>query len=258
MEPSKELAIKFLEALKFDVEEIPESNEERADLLVRDDSDCYVIETKDKSDVPQPDWHQAALEKGEVVHDGQQTTRNNRIDGVFTKARDQLDETPADESAFRLIWFQADGTDKQLIWDRAFATFYGKVNLFPLDGNDALLLPCYYFDYATSFKIPSVDAMILCDGRYMQLLLNEFSSNLDAFRASKLFSVFGETGAVADPEKLEAEGEILAFREDMPRKNDGKILSAIFESTGMKYTPVRMVRYEARVLVPNTSTKNGE
>ena len=256
MEPSKELAIKLLETLEFTVEEIPETEDERADLMVSDDVDSYVMETKDKSDVQEPDWHTDALKKGEVAHDAQPTTQNNRIDGVFVKARDQMDQTPTKESAFHVIWFQADGRDKQLIWDRAFATFYGTVDLIPVGGKKAKYQPCYYFDYATSYRIPTVDAVILSDGRYLQLLLNEFSPKLDAFRRSKLFSEFGDS--LADPSKLEADGEIIAFRADMPQKNDEPILAAILESTGTKYKAVRMVRYAASVMVPNENGKNGE
>ena len=256
MEPSKKFAITLLEALEFEVEEVPETDEERADLLVRDAQDSYIIETKDKNDIERPDWHEQDLQNGKVVHDAQQTTQNNTIDGVFKKARDQLNRTPADDSAFRIIWFQADGIDKRLIRDRALATFYGKVDVFPVGGNEATFQTCYYFDYATSYNIPTVDALILCDGRYLEMALNEFSENLAAFRATKLFSIFEKS--VWDPEKLESDGDIIAFREKTPRKNDETILAELFKTTGTQYRAVRMVRYSASIRVPETNGKNGE
>jgi hypothetical protein len=250
MEKAKETAQRILNALKFKVEEIPETNEKRADLMVRDSKNCYVIENKEKDDIELSQEQLDALYNGEVVSDGQATTQHNAIAGIFTKARDQLDATPADDGAFRLIWFQADGIDRQLFWDRAFATFYGQVNLFPRPDGTNDVIGCYYFDYATSISMPTVDAMILCDGRYLQLLLNEFSPNVDKFIESDLYNVFVPIGAIVDPRKLESEGRILTFRYDMPRKNDNDRLAAIEAETGLKYHVIRFTRYAARVLSP--------
>ena len=248
METGRENAKQIFDSLGFDVEQIPEDDEERADLIVRDAETCFIIENKDKEDVPLSDDQQQSLERGEVVSGADRTTQNNRIAGIFTKARDQLDATPADEGAFRVIWFHADGMDRQLIWDRAFATFYGKVDLLPRDEVSNDIIHCYYFDYATSFSIPTVDALILSDGRSLQLLLNEFSENADRIKETALFNVFASGGAVVDPRELETKDQILTFRHDMPRKDDKERLSAMESDTGKRYHVVRFMRHTVSVL----------
>ena len=248
METGKENAKRIFGSLGYDVEEIPEDDEERADLIVRDASNCFIIENKDKDEIPLSDGDLAALDRGEVVSGADRTTQNNRISGIFTKARDQLDATPAEDGAFRLIWFQADGIDRQLIWDRAFATFYGQVNLFPLDGGSEDMVQCFYFDYATSFNIPTVDALILSDGRDLQLLINEYSKNVEQFAGTSLHQAFEPSGAIVDPLKLEAENRILTFRHDIPRKDDNERLAVMHGDTGNRYHVIRFTRYTASVI----------
>lgn len=254
MEKAKETAKRILDVLKFAVEEIPETDEERADLIVRDSKSCYVIENKDKDDIELSKDQSDALYQGEVVLDVQATKQNNRIAAIFTKARDQLDATPADDGAFRLIWFQADGTDRELFLDRAFTTFYGTVKFFHLADEINDIIDCFYFDYATSFNMPSVDAMILCVGQDLHLLLNEFSPNIEKFIGTKLYNVFVPIGTIVDPRQLESDGHILTFRSDMPRKNDNDRLAQIAKDTGNKYRVLRPVRFAASVL----SQKNPE
>ena len=250
MEDAKQFATVVLSALGCRVEPIPESEDKRADLRATDDTSTYLVEVKhklDDSDLFRD--HAERLAHGEIVSSSALTTHNNRISAIIKHGRDQLDRTPGPPDAFRLIWFHADGIDRDLHWKRAFATFYGRVHLWPKEPPGEDVVECYYFDYSAAWSFPSVSAMVLSDDQGLLLLLNEFSKHTDRFCHTAFYSRFVSNNAVVDPRRLAANGDILVCRSDVPRKNDDDVLNALRQQTGVLYIVIRFSQHSASVMV---------
>jgi hypothetical protein len=162
-----------LAKLGFQIDEIVTGKRRTADLRVT--GECiYHIEVKDKLESEE----QAGKRRKEVASGGLHEQMalleyNNRIRGIFHDAWKQLNATQNAPGTFQLIWFQATGIDADTKYRQAFATFYGYVHLSPLyPHNQSPSLECYYFDYNAAFDMRDVEALIVCDGKQLQVCLN--------------------------------------------------------------------------------------
>src|SRR5581483_10228453 len=99
-----------------------------------------------------------------------------------------------------------------------------------------------FFDYNAAFDMPDVEALIICDGKQLQICVNEHAPRADEFRKSDLARAFGE---IYDPAALEKEGAAIILRFDGPRNDDNVKRSALQKQTGIDYTPIRLNRYGA-------------
>lgn len=248
MEFAKKDAYKILSAIGCLVSEIPEADERRADLRAVDRSSSYIIEVKHKLD----DFellrdHSERMANGEVVLRSEPLSRNNRIDAIFKSAQEQLEKTPRSADEFRLIWFYADGIDRNLHWKRAFATFYGFVQLVALDPPSNNIADCFYFDFSAAWAMPGVDAMVLSDASQLQLCLNEFSNRIDDFTRTDFYRRL--SSGVVDPRNLCAKDSIIALRSDVSRKHEDIVLKALHNQTGVRYTPLRPIQHSASAKV---------
>jgi hypothetical protein len=253
MEAAEAIAVKILSALGFQSEIIPLAKGKRADLKVVANGSTYYIEVKDKLD----DERIAAkrtrkLKRGGVFAESKKIAHDNRTSGILRRACKQLNETPKHDLTFQLIWFHGSGIDADLKSKLAFATFYGQVALLPpwkrpntsdCIKPDNTLPMCLYFDPAASYNMPTVEALIITDQKYLQLCLNEFSSRQNEFKQSALFQRIIKEGNVFDPVALANEGKIIACRANIPRKNDDEIAKALEAQTGVLYKPIRLTRY---------------
>lgn len=245
MERSKRIAIAFFDQFGFKVDDIPESNEQgakRADVRAVDSTGReYITEVKDRLDAPDTVKSQ---QKTISFGDKQFTFRVspmdhlNSLDKIFKSGSVQLDQTPANPNAFRLLWLHCNGVDASLQAIRARNTFYGIVPVMPDAGEEGRM--CFYLDFSSSFMLPLVNGLVIVERREMILYVNEFARNADAFRNSELVANMNE--AVFDPMKIVAGGEHLAFTSDISRKNESDVLEALREQTGSKYRMSRMSR----------------
>jgi hypothetical protein len=248
METAKQMAHDVLRAIGFRVDEIPESNDRRADLRASDVSSTYFIEVKQKIDdieALRTDANQMAT--GEVISHSKSLSHHNRIAAILKDGRNQLDQTPKSTHDFSLIWFAADGIDRDVYWKRAFATFYGFVQLLALEPPGDEIIDCFYFDYSASWSMPTVDAMVLVDVDNLQLCLNEFSPKLDLFRQSLLCTQLSD--AVVDPLHLLANNSIIALHTDASRRSEDLVLEELFRQTGVRYATVRPQQHSASAMV---------
>lgn len=230
--------------LSFRVDEVPRRDSRTADLFVTDGNATYLIEAKDKVEAEsQSQERRAILNAGDLYKQGDSLAHDNRISGILRKAQKQLDDTPKDNGTFQLIWFHACGIDADLKYRQAFATFYGSVDLIALDPRNQEITTCFYFDYNASFTMPTVEALILTDNETLQLCLNEFSHRADEFRSTQLCRKFIELDGVVDPAAMIANGQIIACRTAIPRKNDDETAKALQKQTGVLYSPIRLVRH---------------
>ena len=242
MEPSKALAKQILSNLGFRVEEIPEGNSRSADLAISDDTSAYHLEVKEKFESPSvATKRQECLARGDIYKQDDPLAHDNRISAILRDAQNQLDDTPNEADAFQLIWFHATGVDADLKYRQAFATFYGQVPLMTLKPRSDTM--CFYFDYSTAFAMPTIEALILTDHKTLQVCLNEFSHRADEFRRTTFYRRFRDLDHVIDPLSLAAEGEIIACRAGIPRKNDEEVCRALREQTGVLYTTIRLKRH---------------
>ena len=249
MEFAKQHAFDILTALGCEVDDIPtSSNGRRADLRATVDSASYVVEVRQKNDnFDLLAEHSDRMAAGEVVSRSESTGYNNRFAAILKDKNDQILQTPSDPNEFRIVWMYVNGIDKDLHWKRAFATFYGFVQLIALDPPNDSVTDCFYFDFSAARSLPTIDAMILTDGDDLQLCLNEYSHHLLEFVKSPLPKHFAN--GIVDPIALAKSDSIIALRSDISRKNEDAVLNALFEQTGTRYTTLRPEQHSASAMV---------
>lgn len=245
MDRAREIAAEILRDMGFGVEIIPESTrhrEQRADLFVTDGTLKLIVEVKQKFD------DHRHMEAGESVLRVTPHSRSNPIDAVFRRATKQTVGTPQDPNTFSILWLHAEGIDADLKSRRAMNTFYGLVPLMhPSQGNT--LVPCFYFDFNTAFRIQSVHGLAILNHQGLQLCLNEFADGADSFRASPFVHAFRD--GLVDPAECEASGTAIALRSDISRKYESDVLRELRRLTGKDYSPIRMERHSASVFIPD-------
>jgi hypothetical protein len=243
MEDGKRIAKQVLAKLGFQVEEIETGKVRTADFRVTGES-IYHVEVKDKLESEeQAEKRRKTLATGELYEQMDPLAYNNRIRGIFRDAREQLNATPKAPGTFQLIWFQATGIDADTKYRQAFATFYGYVHLSPRYPHNHLpTIECFFFDYNAAFDMPDIEALIVCDGKQLQVCVNQHAPRADEFRKSDLARAFGE---IYDPAVLEADGNAILCRFDGPRNDENVTRRALQEQTGIDYAPIRLNRYAA-------------
>ncbi|MFH1919405.1 MAG: hypothetical protein ABIP48_05890 [Planctomycetota bacterium] len=249
MEHAKQVAHDALQSLGLVVTDIPESESDgkRADLLANDDTFQYLIEVKQRFEDPeQRESNLQRMSEGEVVPSSEPHSYSNRIDGILRDGLKQIDETPADDNTFNLLWFHAEGMDADLKVRRARNTFYGLVPLIPLTPHGETV-NCFYFDFCTSFRMPTVHGLALVDGDGLQLCINEFADKADHFRRSSLVQRLGT--AVIDPFAIESQGDAIVLRSCISRREEQAVLDELERITNTKFTAVRMNRHSASATV---------
>lgn len=259
MEVGKSFAIKILSNAGFQVKDIPVSVQRTADLLVTDNEANYLIEVKEKVEsVEQAEERRAILNSGELYEQSDLLARDNTISGILRSAQKQLDASEKAEGTYQLIWFHATGVDADLKYRQAFSTFYGHVDLIPMNPRSSDNPPCFYFDYCAAVQMPTVDALILTDNTQLQLCLNEFSDRAKEFQETPFCRKFAEMDGVIDPVSMASKGSIIACRAMIPRKNDDEIAKALQEQTGVLYSPIRLTRHacSAAVVPPERKSKS--
>lgn len=119
MERAKQIARHFFEELGFHVDDIPESDEKRADLDVDDGVQQYIVEVKEQLDT----GSQLTIEKSYPESDRKITREphaaSNRLDGILKDARKQLVATPSSDRALRLIFLMCTGPNADMFVRRS-------------------------------------------------------------------------------------------------------------------------------------------
>jgi hypothetical protein len=253
MEHAKELACQYLDSLGLSVAEIPESVGKRADLRAIDDTAEYVIEVKQRLEDPVlREAHVQKMSVGEIVNTTESHSYSDRLDGILKHGSKQIDETPKDCNAFNLIWFHAEGRDSDLKIRRARNTFYGLVPLLPLRQAASETVDCFYFDFCTSIRMPTVHGLVLVDEAGLQLCVNEFGTGVERFRRSSLVQRLHE--GVLDPAVLEAQGDAIVFRSEISRKDERAVLVELERVTNQKFISIRLKRHASSAMVPRTDS----
>jgi len=176
---------------------------------------------------------------------GHYTTRepfspSDRLDGVLKRGKKQLDETPSEPEAFKLLWLFVGGANADMTIRRALFTFYGIATLSPLSKGGGGV-NCVYFHSSTSYAMPGVNGLIVMENDSLQLCLNEFSPNYSSFQMSNLVRDMGD--AIYDPSRFESEPGTIVLRSNVPRKNEQDVLDELERTTGVRYVKTQLHRY---------------
>lgn len=247
----KKTVIEILRGFGFSSCEIPEEPQRgrRADIRSVKDAESYLIEVKSKEDHPE---FSAALKKTndlEIVPYEKRLRRSNTFGKIIREGVGQLEETPDIAQSFKCIWFRA----IEALFTDAFAfmkaTLYGTRILLVRDQSGSFShASCFYFDPNEFFKHPSLDGVVLDNGRGAELCVNSFSKRFADFRRSFLYKFFEARRALTDPSRLEEGKQILVADTGVPRSDQEAVIRFVQEKYGIHVNPFEMKSIGAAIL----------
>ena len=210
----------------YEIDKIPESNEESPDFLIADDTSIYLLELKTKfpSEKEIAERRQV-LSSGEIYNIDEIITFQNRLSKIIGKAKNQLKNYKVGEDVLRLVWLLSTGHLDEPRLDQFEATLYGSAYLYSIEryGN------CYFFYNSDFFKYREIlDAAIVSTTSKGKLLLNPLSPRYEKIKNSSLIKHFKE-GSVIDPIENEKQGQALLVDSDVNRANEQAVLQYLKE-----------------------------
>ncbi|MCF8144245.1 MAG: hypothetical protein K9N21_10020 [Deltaproteobacteria bacterium] len=238
----RQAVIEILQDFGFTSSEIPEEPQKgrRADIRATKGNQSFLIEVKTKEDHPE---FTAALNRSnylEIVPYEKQLHRSNTFGKIIREGVSQLEQTPDDAHSFKCIWFRAIESLFSDAFDFMKATLYGTRHLLVCDKSGRFShANCFYFDHNEFFKYPSLDAVVLDNGRGAELSVNSFSRRLKEFRCSLLYQLFESGQALTDPHKLEQQNDVLVADTDVSRDKEA-VVKYIQEKYGIFVNPIKM------------------
>ncbi len=211
----------------FEVDDIPEGDEERADILISNDSERIILELKIKGeDEEELSDRREILDSGSVYSRSESSLRRNRMSGLVRKGVSQLVETP-DEADFRVLWLHGAGRYGEHHETRLTATLYGRRLLIHTeDEHDDRY--CYYFDNSEFFRHRNVlTAAIVSFENRCQLCINDLHPDAEAFRKSAFRNLFGE--GYIDPVEFESRGDAYIVDGSVDRRDEMAVTRFIID-----------------------------
>ena len=250
---NRKAVISILQGFGFSAFEIPEESQKgrRADIRATKDTQSFLIEVKSRENHPE---FMSRLKKAndlEIVSYEKQLHRSNSLGKIICDAVRQLEDTPDDVRSFKCIWFRALESLITDEFDFIKATLYGTRHLLVCDQSIIFsYVSCYYFDPNEFYKFRSLDAVVLENGKRVELCLNSLSCRFDEFRCSSLYRIFESKGTlrIIDPNKLEMGKEILVADTDVPRNDREAVIRFIQEKYGLHVQPIDMKVIGAGIL----------
>lgn len=178
--------------------------ERRADFLATVDDERLVVEVTSKNDDGQYDRD---LRNFGQAFQERRIERTGTLDRVLHNKNDQLRSTPAAADAVRIVWIEAIGRFRVTIARQIEATFYGRVSIPLPQTGGTVERYCYFFDHASCYSLPWVDAVIVSRGGAGRLLVNPHSEgDLHKFRATRIARLFESGGSLVSPFEEEQAG----------------------------------------------------
>jgi hypothetical protein len=221
----------------FRVEDVSEEDdEERADLLISDESIRVLLELKIKGENEVEEGERrSVLQKGGVHRYSESSLRRNRMSALITKGVSQLTTTPLQRD-FDVLWLHGAGRYADHHGTRFIASLYGRRWLVPVSGQEGRY--CYYFDNSEFFRHRTeLCAAIISWGDEGLLCINDLHANANRFRESSFRAAFGDS--CIDPPQAERAGEAYIPPADAPRGN----VDAMLEAVATKYNVPRLIDF---------------
>lgn len=236
---AKELAIEVLRAFGMEAEELPRKETKTADVRTWGHQCEAFLEIKTKSDDTSRLEELSTSESDEsVIWQIDPIAARAAFNTHIKEAGKQLAASATSNDSLRFVFLWLRGSDPDLLWRQAFETFYGRADLSAPGAEQCVT--CFYFDHSSCFSCPGIDGLFLVEsdtrGVGVHLCLNEYSPRYKAIRTSAFVEAVKEIGfTVFDPCMMEANGEVVAYRGDLPRSDREGILAELSSSHGVKY-----------------------
>lgn len=279
--PSEVRVRQALEALRFQVERLPERKGTRvADYRATDGTHTYLAEVrKMEPDLRQRSAHFLDPQAGpprpvtspqhfaEEVNDKGAATftrmmeRDQKFEDVVADKADQLADTPY-PADFRTIWIVHMGEqtaiydDANFLCEKLWRTLYGVVDLHGKRGfeNGATdIVPveqhtCLYYHEPTFHKVRHVNAVGFVTKDVQRLLVNDLADNSGAFRESNMYREFQRNGWLFDPANVPP--GVLVLDAALDRSAPRAQWSAIRAKYGLYVVPVMDACLDGLIAVP--------
>lgn len=248
---SEQLLASVCKGWGFSLQKIKESNvsgEKRADYLIQDEESDYLCEVKDKLD-DTDDLREffEELKSGKVVGRKTPIDITPSISKKIREARKQIQQTPARENTFNIVWFYATGQHPDLKEEQLLTTLYGRHHIFELDNPN--LTYCYHFTFNLFYELRDIVAVISSKESEERLCLNSFSDQYEAFKKTKLYGCFGD--AVIDPLEQERKGEVYIADCDIGRKDEQAVSDYIAKKYNLqKIQVMKMNHISGTITIP--------
>jgi hypothetical protein len=212
---SKIHAKKCLSGEGFIVEEISTAQNSRADLRASWNNEEYIIEAKGKDQTLSWTSLVSKAESDVLSSISRDVKPWNALSAVTSDAYKQLTSTPASNTAFRILWLVAAHNDSAFVLSCIEKRLFGLENVVAIKSfhTPPIVKPCYYHGHNDFIRFPDLDAVILSNLQAGYMCVNSFSHRRQSLRASRLYSVLNERGAVRDPEIAESEGTAFLIAE---------------------------------------------
>ncbi len=229
----------FLEERAFDVKRVPRLQaQRRADYIATYAQETYIIEVKGRTGDDQF-WQDLQKEGWAFREDP--IGRTNPISRRVRHAAEQLEKTPAEPTAFRVIAFVLTEDDPNVQLEQIESTLYGKVPLImPAEDGSPEEMPCYYFTFNELYVLTMVDAALILSPAGSRALLNSFSPHASDFRRARLWQLHADEGAICDPSQLEAQGEAFLADCDVDRRDERKMRNYIRRKYKLEGLPTHL------------------
>ncbi|MDQ2077931.1 hypothetical protein [Marinimicrobium sp. ABcell2] len=214
------------EHFKLNVEKIPESDARTPDFLVRDGTNEYLVEVKEKEANPAlAEAREEAFSRGEIFEVSESLATKSVLQNVVRDGRRQIKAHVTDESTFRIIWVHCVGLAYDATLEQINAGLYGSETVVDFSSDDAFAVICYYFGFSQFFKYrDSIDA-VMVTGRKGEatLCINNHSPRYEKLKASAL--VHAMPVGVKDPIHEEMEGCAFVVDGEVDRSKPDEVLS---------------------------------
>ncbi|MCL4271553.1 MAG: hypothetical protein KJZ72_18490, partial [Anaerolineales bacterium] len=188
----------------YEINKIPESNEQSPDFLITDETSKYLLELKTKfPSEDEIDERRQILSSGEIHNIDEIITFQKGLSKIISNAKNQLKNYSRGENILRLVWLLSAGHLSEPRLDQFETTLYGSTYLHTTEwyGN------CYFFYNSDFFKYRNVlDAAIVSTTTKGKLLLNPLSPRYVRMKNSSLIKHFRDS-SIIDPIELEKEGK---------------------------------------------------
>lgn len=241
-EESKEYARELFSALGFSVEMIAESTvayEKRADLLVVNGDEKYVVEAKSKD--AQSDYTAISTRgRGTLTRTVEPWSALSKI---TRKAAQQLNGSNGTNLTGSILFISALHGDWRFVFDAWKKRFLGSVELSLAKAGKTLpnrieVKTCHYYYEPDLRKYPVIDAVIFAGPEGCQLLVNEFGDNVDRLRLGALYCSAFDAQCCIDPPRMRQSGTTIAVLDQSRRKTDADRRQYILDSYGYMSAPI--------------------
>lgn len=223
---SDDLAENTLKQLGFEVEKLPVSREhgkKMPDFLVRIGASTALVEAKLKVDDPSEENRRTeTLDAGDVYESSHELGRDETISGIVRNGSKQLTANSVGEADFKILFFQADCINSQVVSEQLIDTLYGRTSVIEYN-KPPQPKPCYFYRNSDFYRRKEIDAVIVgyvqafqSDLISLKICLNPYSLRYQKLKTSELLRPFGPN--VQDPIEEEKAGQAYIPDDSIERK----------------------------------------